>query len=75
MKYWVIDDETRAKGEVYVECFDTEEEAIDRAEDLFAHMSKNEEEACQGLYVALVEEDEDGYMNWDTIFEIIAEYI
>lgn len=75
MRYWVVDDALNSKGEIYVESFDTKEEAFDRAEDIFAHLTDGEKRERTALTVVLGEEDEDGQLDFDSVRHTLKSYI
>lgn len=76
-KYYLVDDATSSKSDMDVEVFDTEKEALERAEYIWCHLTKREQEARDAFYVGVgdpdEEEDESGFLP-DVGVDVVKEY-
>lgn len=78
MKYWfIIDDETRARSEVYAERLPegtTRDQAMDKALVIWDRKTRSEQTRCDQLYIGCAEPDEGiDCPDYDTMTDI--EYI
>lgn len=82
MKYWfIIDDETRARSEVYAERLpegSTREQAMDKALVIWDRKTPSEQARCDQLYIGCAEPDENSndrviIPDYDTMTDI--EYV
>lgn len=64
MKYAIID---QTKGDWFEDVFNTEADAIARADYEWGIMAKSDKERREGYYVASCEVDEDGCVDYDTV--------
>ena len=71
MKYAVID---QTKGDWFEEVFDTEAEAVSRADYEWHNMTDRDKSRRIEFYVASCSVDEYGCVNYDTI-QLIKEYV
>lgn len=73
-KYIVIDDTTSKRSTMETYVFDSEKEAIKKAEELISYLTKKEIEETDEFYVGVGEVDEDGEIDFDSI-DAIKTYI
>ena len=73
-KYIVVDDTTTKRSSLDTYVFDTEQEALQEAENLLAHTTKKEKEDIDAFYVGYGDVDEEEGVDFDSI-DVIKEYI
>ena len=73
-KYIVVDDTTTKRSSLDTYVFDTEQEALQEAENLLAHKTKKEKEDIDAFYVGYGDVDEEEGVDFDSI-DVIKEYI
>lgn len=72
MKYAVIDWRGKGTSDCFEDVFDSKEEALNAAENQWAHMTKSEREDSI-FYVCSCMTDEDGCVDFNTV-DIIKEW-
>lgn len=70
MKFAVID---QTQGDWFETIFDAESKAIDHADYEWKIMAESDKKRRESYYVASCEVDEDGCIDWDTVY-VIKEY-
>ena len=73
-KYIIVDDTTSKRSTMETYVFDSEKEAIEKAEQLMSYLTKKEIEETDEFYVGVGEVDEDGEVDFDSI-DVIRVYI
>ena len=73
-KYIIVDDTTSKRSTMETYVFDSEKEAIEKAEQLISYLTKKEIEETDEFYVGIGEVNEDGEVDFDSI-DAIKVYI
>lgn len=73
-KYIIVDDTTSKRSTMETYVFDSEKEAIKKAEELISFRTKKEIEETDEFYVGIGEVNEDGEVDFDSI-DAIRVYI
>lgn len=73
-KYIIVDDTTSKRSTMETYVFDSEKEAIEKAEQLISYLTKKEIEETDEFYVGIGEVNEDGEVDFDSI-DAIRVYI
>ena len=71
-RYYFFDDATSKKSSMDVVGYDTPEEALNEADNVWAHLTKRERTERDAFYVGSGEEVEEGEI--PEIYEIIKDY-
>lgn len=73
-KYIIVDDTISKRSSIDTYIFDTEKEAVEKAETILAHLTENEKKDRDGFYVGFGVLDEDGEVDFDNL-DVIKVYI
>ena len=73
-KYIIVDDTTSKRSTMETYVFDSEKEAIEKAEQIMSYLTKKEIEETDEFYVGIGEVNEDGEVDFDSI-DAIRVYI
>lgn len=73
-KWYIIDDATTARGQIFDNCTNTDDmdEALQLAQKEWNQLTKDEQEKRDDFYIALGAKDEDDCLDWNSVTKCVS---